>query len=469
MKSGAALTATSQTAPTDSGEAAPAPVTSGTKTAAIWPGDPRYNASDANQNAVRQAALKYINAYSSSAWLGAASTPQSLAAVMGVDYTSAQQQYQSYVSNFKQAQARVTGYGAGAPHNIAQPMTLSDFIRATAQGSYGIWAPAVDMLAYTWQNEYGAAMPQAVAQQLSAALNQLAQTNPTSASDVQQQMLSAMEAIETAAKSSTGASGQAQSLNLNLEIQPFLQQLQADAPAVYTAASSAGGAPASTSVWGQAYANYASQLPSVVAGTAATEKETLQTNAIDFLAQYGLPATSANIDALASADAITNATAAMKILDDMYGGTTPASVVQQLVQSGGNLDAASSVKGLTWNQLLIGYNNMASLWNQYFGSNPTAQQVQSMGGWTSDEIYNYVMDSPSSVSGLSNREYNNYASFLVGSSTGESAVSTGGGSTHTFSAGIDDSVLQSLDHAVKSGGTPSTTTAPKPTAAGAPG
>jgi hypothetical protein len=383
-------------------------------------------------------------------YLGATtSDPQSVAAMVGIDFTTADQQYQQYVANYNQAAARVQAQGpaggvlgqglqpAGAATWAQQPtppITEAQYIQAMAQATYGLWMPAIDMLAYTWQQDTGTPMPQALAQQVFTSLATLQKQDPNAALQVQTYMLSSIEALQ----GQMGSGQQITTKNLTLAIQPFLTELATYAPSVWNSTSGQVTGNSSESLIGQ----YLTANP-LIGPTQAAETGQLRTSAINLLTEYGITPTADAVNQIASG---ANLNQLQGLVSELQSAGYSTSFVQQMLQSAitngsyGDPNGASGIQGMTWGQLTIALGSMSQQqWSQYFGAPPTAQQLQSMAGWTPDEIHAYIMDSPSKVPGVTNQQYADYTSLLMNPSNQ---------STHTFSAGIDDSLIQSLHQAV---------------------
>ena len=413
--------------PTDSGAATPASATTGTP--------------EAGTPAASQLLSQYFTTPAEQGAPGG--SPQGIAEMSGLDYNSAHTQYQAYVANFAAAQARLNATSTGARPTAppTKPMTETQFIQGLAQASYGIWAPAIDMLSYTFQQQTGQAMPPALAQQITAGFKAL---DPNSQQQVQLYMLSAIQSIENANKTASGKGGQTTEDNLTLNISPFLQQLSTYAPTIYS--TSSGGAPGNMESAGanSIIGAYMTANP-IASQEAAAEKGKEELQATDLLTQYGVPDTAANIASLSTGANYANVTGMITTLQNA-GDPITSAIVASLVANGGDPNGASNIPGMTWEQETTAITNMTSLWKEYFGKPPTTQQIQSMGGWTADELNTYVMNSPSSVAGVTNQQYKDYVSAFNDDNIN---------STHIFSSGIDEALIKDFHDAVV---TPTTVT-----------
>lgn len=231
-------------------------------------------------------ATALINQYMTSPlWQGDPNDPQGAANALGIDYTSADQQYQAYTGHYAQAQKRFSPGIVGGTYSPVPPMSETEFIQGLAQTQYGQWGPVIGMMAYAWQEQNGTPMPPDLAQQVIAGLKNIPAND---ASQLQTQMLNSIEQISNAAKQATAAGGQATDLNLNVEVSTFLSQLSTYAPSVYSGGgSSSGGAALADASPGSIVGQYNTAHPAA-AGLIATQQGSEKAGAIDFLNNLSL-------------------------------------------------------------------------------------------------------------------------------------------------------------------------------------
>ena len=407
-------------------------------------------------------AAALINQYMTTPlWQGDPNDPQGAADGLGLDYTSAHQQYEQYYQSFQAAQARI---GNDSTRRQASPMQETQFMQGLAQAQYGKWGPVIGMLAYAYQEQNGSAMPAALAQAVLAGLKKIPQND---AIQLQAQMLNSIEQISSAAKNVTAKGGQATNLNMNVEVTSFLSQLATYAPSVYsgTAGSTAGALAAASpsSVVGQ----YMTAYPAA-AGIEAAQKGTETANAVDFLNNYGVAVTPANITALSNAQTYANMGAYVAWMQKIGMPITPG-VLQELMAmpfgdpnsatvsagSGGAFLLDQKVPGtaMTYGTYQQVSSQITPQWQQYFNTTPTKQQLAFFAGKSQQDITDYFDNSQSSVPGVTIGVKNDYEQFI-------NTLDTSGATTHAFSSGVDDSLIKQLHDHLQSQSTGTATPGP---------
>lgn len=368
------------------------------------------------------AALQLIQGYMTSPLQqGVNNDPQDVAAAAGIDWTSAQQQYQEYLNNFKIGQSRVKpGFQGGGD---VTPMSQTQFVQNLARSQYGRWGPVIGMIAYMWQQQNGSPMPADLAQGINAQLVAFANRDPNGSVLLQQQMLSTLEEITTSAKQASAKGGQATSLNLGVDISSFLTQMSGIAPSVYTAGGSGSSALANaspTSYIGQ----YIAEHPSV-SGEAAATLGGENKAAIDFLTAQQMPTTQANVTALSNPQTLSNMEAyvswmqgvGMKITPDVLAQLmtlpfgAPSASTTPPAGTGGAFLLSQKVPGSSMNYgaYSTAQSMLGSQWEEYFGRAPTMSELQWSIGQTPQDIQNFIYNSPSKVSGLTIGKYQDYS------------------------------------------------------------
>lgn len=397
------------------------------------------------------AATALINQYMTKPlWQGDPNDPQGAAAGLGVDFTSADTQYQQYLANYGRAQQR-----ANAQQAIPQPMSEVSFIQGLAQSSYGQWGPIVGMLAYEWQQQNGTAMPPALAQSIVTGLKALQVSDPNDMIQLQTQMLSALTQIEGGAKNVAGASGQATDLNLNVSISAFLAQLGQYAPSVYSGGTSGSSALADaspSSIVGQ----YVTANPNAT-GVAASEQGSEKQQAIQFLSNHNMDLSAANITALSNSQTYDNMGAYVSWMQGVGMPITP-DLLQQLIAMPFGSPASGSVPAagtggaflldqqfpgthLTYGAYSSAQNTMGPLWEQYFGKAPTSTEISWAVGKSPEDVQDFINNSNSSIPGITIGQKNDYESFIDSLDTQSPSVA---GINHTFSSQVDDSMMNEL-------------------------
>jgi len=404
------------------------------------------------------AANALIQQYMTSpSWQGVqGGTAQDTASALGIDYGSANQQYQQYVQQFEAGQARITGAARGQfQGQQAQPMSETAFIQQLASSQWGIWGPVIGMIAYAWQEQNGTPLPPALAQQIRQRLYQMNTKgqpgyDPNGSDQLQAQVLNILQGIQSGA--STAAGGQPTALNLQTEVNTFLTELSTFAPSIYSGGSTATSASLSDASPQSIIGQYIAANPSVT-GEAAAEQGAAKKAAIDFMTNYGIPSTASNLAYLSNSQNLTNMgnyvswmqSVGMPItagtlqtlmtmpFSDPGGSTAPAS------GSGGAFLLAQPVPGANMNygQYAAVSANMSTLWQQNFDATPTTAQLQWGVGKTPTQIQDFVDNSPSAVPGVTVGQYNDYLSFV-------NSLDTSGATTHAFSGQVDDSLINEL-------------------------
>lgn len=410
-------------------------------------------------------ATALINQYMTTPlWQGDPDDPQGAAQGLGIDYNSANTQYQAYLANYGRAQQRANIQGA-----MPQPMSEVQFIQGLAQTQYGQWGPVIGMLAYAWQEQNGTPMPPALAQEVLAGLKNIPAND---SAQLQTQMLNSITQIENAAKQATAKGGQVTDLNLNVELSSFLTQLSTYAPSVYSGSgSSSGGASLTDASPGSIVGQYITANPQA-AGVEATQKGSQEAQAIEFLANYGIPTSTANVASLSNAQTYSNMQAYVSWMQGV-GMPITASTLESLMAmpfSNPNTSTVTAGTGGAWllDQMVPGtkmtygaYQQVSSSitpqWEQYFNSAPTKAQLAYFVGKSSTDVNDYFSNSMSSIPGITIGQKNDYENFI---NSLDQQSPTVNGITHTFSSQLDDSMMDQLHQAVTSQSTGAPTPGP---------
>lgn len=118
-----------------------------------------------------------LRSYTQNAISNAGQDVNALAQVAGTDAATLQAQYQAYTRGMAQARAAYTGHGAlaGDPQGLqaGAQLTLPQFAQQVAQSTIGPWAAVLDAIASIWQSQYQQDMPLELRQQILASLNGL--------------------------------------------------------------------------------------------------------------------------------------------------------------------------------------------------------------------------------------------------------------------------------------------------------
>jgi hypothetical protein len=393
-------------------------------------------------------------------WQGDPNDPQGAAQGLGIDFASADTQYQQYAAQFKQATQRRPNPQQAMP----QPMSEVAFIQGLAQSSYGQWGPVIGMLAYEWQEQNGTPMPADLAQQIIAGLKQIPAND---AAQLQTQMLNSVEQISQAAKNATASGGQSTDLNLNITISSFLSQLGTYAPSVFSGGASGTGSSLADSSPNSIVGQYTTAHPAA-AGIEAAQKGSETTNAVDFLSNYNMPVTPANIAALSNPQTYANMGAYVSWMQGVGMPITAAALESLMTMPFSNPATAQAPAGtggaMLLDQMVPGthmtygaYQEVSSQitpqWEQYFNGQPTKAQLAYFVGKSSEDITDYFNNSSSSIPGITIGQKNDYESFINGLDQQSPSVA---GINHTFSSQVDDSMMNELHQAVtaQSTGTP---------------
>jgi hypothetical protein len=402
------------------------------------------------------AATALINQYMTTPqWQGSPDDPQSAAAALGVDYNSADQQYQKYLAHFQTAMDRATSL----TQHAAPPMPEVSFIQSLAQAQYGQWGPAIGMIAYMWQQQNGSALPSDLATGLIAQLKTFAARDPNGAAQLQLQMLSTVEQIKTSAGNTSAASGgQATNLNIGVDITNFLTQLGGIAPNIYSSGSSGSSALAASSP-NSFIGQYIEKNPNV-AGEAATVEGGEKKSAIDFLTAQNMPTTAANITALSNPQTLATMGAYVQWMNTVKMPITPAilTTLMSMPFSDPNTGMAPTGTGGAYllDQVMPGtkmtygaYQTVSSSitpqWEQYFNSTPNKAQLAYFVGKSPTDVTDYFNNSMSSIPGITIGQKNDYENFIQSLDQQSPQVA---GITHTFSSQVDNSMMDQLHQQV---------------------
>jgi hypothetical protein len=388
-------------------------------------------------------------------WQGSPDDAQGAAAALGVDYNSADQQYQAYLAHFQTAMDRATSL----TQHAAPPMPETSFIQTLAQAQYGQWGPAIGMIAYEWQQQNGAPLPADLATGLIAQLKAFAARDPNGAAQLQLQMLSTVEQIKTSAgNTSSGAGGQATNLNLSTDITAFLSMMGGIAPQIYSSGSSGSSALAASSP-SSFIGQYITAHPNTSA-LEATQQGSERAGAVNFLSQYGMPTTPANIAALSNTTTLTDMGAYVSWMQSM-GMPITATVLQSLMAmpfsdphtqtvptgTGGAflLDQVMPGTHMTYGAYQTVSSSITPQWESYFNTTPNKAQLAYFVGKSPTDVTDYFNNSMSSIPGITIGQKNDYENFISSLDQQSPQVA---GITHTFSSQVDNSMMDQLHQQV---------------------
>lgn len=102
--------------------------------------------------------------------------------------------------------------------------------------------------------------------------------------------------------------------------------------------------------------------------------------------------------------------------------------------------------GMTYGQYTTAHHNLDALWQSSFGRLPSQQELLWAVGKSSAQLSDFVDNSPSAIPGVTMGRYNDLTNWIK-------STSTSGATTHAFSAGVDDSLVQSLHNQLQSAST----------------
>lgn len=359
-----------------------------------------------------------LQSYNQEQYDAAGSDLTSLAELSGTDPATLQQQYQSYVSGWQTAQSSPMdnlkpGYANYERASQQQPpLTLSEFAQGQGQALMGAWSAVMSLIGQVYQSQTGAPMP----------------------SDLTRQILTSLQQMPTNQQS-----------NVLYNAYMYMQNYQ-----------SAQSNKALVDQQGTLQASVLSALPSsILTYSAGTGPGTGSFGTAGVVGQYmqlhpsQLMQTSAT-DAMIS-NVFQQALGRAPSADDLTAlGSSPS---PQQVSDYINTLAMPGYPGMTYGQYQAVSKNMGTLWNQDFGRAPTKQELMWGVGKSQAQLQDFVNNSPSSIPGVTIGKYNDITNWIQ-------TTGTSGSTTHAFSAGVDDSLVQDLHTQLQKASTQSPTPGP---------
>jgi hypothetical protein len=334
----------------------------------------------------------------------AGTDPTALAQVAGVTPQMLMQQYASYQQNSLLAQGP-PGV-AKRPEQGNQTMTLPQFAQIKAQSMMGPWSAVLAAIQSVYQSQMDQPMPADLVAQVITQLNQLQSTDPTQAQTI---LYNAYNYMENSASAATG--------NTIRDIGGTnTTTLLASLPSSIMTYGGTGGVGTGSVGTTGVVGTYAAVHPSPFMQT-----ETVDQNiAAAFQKAFYRAPTAADMAAL---------------------GTSPTPAqIQTYIDN----QPMPGYPGMTYGAFTAANSQLTPLWQQYFGHDPTPQQLKWAVGKSSQDITDFIDNSQSSVPGVTIGVKNNYETFI---NSLDQANTQGASGMHTFSSGIDDSMIKQLhDH-----------------------
>ena len=346
--------------------------------------------------------------YYQSAFAQAGGDPTQLAQLAGLTPQNLQTQYQAYTAGLQKAFANVP-QGAGA----YTPLSLQQFAQNKAQTMMGPWSAVLDAISAIYQSQYQQPLPPDLATQIITALNGMPQSQQSNVLYNAYQYMT-NKASAQANKGLFDQTGTYAASILNALPSSIL---------TYTA-----GTGTSTGALGTSglVGTYAQVHPS-----AFLQGETIQQGiAAAFQKALNRAPTAADVKALGA-------------------NPTPAQIqtyIDNQPMPGYNM---------TYGAYQSASSQLTPLWQEYFGHDPTAQQLKWAVGKSPEDVTSFINNSESSIPGMTIGVKNDYESFI-------SQLDKGTGTGHGLSMQIDEGTMSDLYKQVQGASTGKAAPGPMP-------